>query len=145
MKVVLQRVSTANVSVDGKIIASIDHGLLILVGIGHTDDQSQTHQMAEKIAHLRIFEDGAGKMNLSILDVHGSALVVSQFTLYADTRRGRRPAFTDAAPPEKANHLVKEFITALEQHGLPTQSGVFGASMQVSLINDGPVTILLEM
>jgi D-tyrosyl-tRNA(Tyr) deacylase len=145
MKALIQRVSSGSVSVNDKTIAAIDKGLVILVGIGHSDGAAQVQAMAEKIATLRIFEDEAGKMNLSILDIGGSALVVSQFTLYADTRKGRRPAFTDAAAPEIASRLVDDFIKALIGLGVPTCAGVFGAHMQVSLINDGPVTILLEL
>jgi D-tyrosyl-tRNA(Tyr) deacylase len=117
---------------------------VILVGIGHADDTTRVKSMAEKIATLRIFEDDADKMNLSILDTGGSALVVSQFTLYADTRKGRRPAFTDAAPPEIASRLVNDFIKALVDLGVPTQSGLFGAHMVVDIVNDGPVTIMIE-
>lgn len=144
MKALIQRVSSGKVSVGGKVIASIDKGLVILVGIGHADDTTRVKSMAEKIATLRIFEDDADKMNLSVLDTGGSALVVSQFTLYADTRKGRRPAFTDAAPPEIASHLVNEFVKALVDLGIPTQSGLFGAHMVVDIVNDGPVTIMIE-
>jgi D-tyrosyl-tRNA(Tyr) deacylase len=144
MKVLIQRVSSGRVSVGSKVIASIDKGLVILVGIGHADDTTRVKSMAEKIATLRIFEDDADKMNLSILDTGGSALVVSQFTLYADTRKGRRPAFTDAAPPEIASRLVNDFIKALVDLGVPTQSGLFGAHMVVDIVNDGPVTIMIE-
>jgi D-aminoacyl-tRNA deacylase len=145
MKALLQRVSSGSVSVDEKVIASIDRGLVVLVGIGHADGAAQVQNMAEKIATLRIFEDAAGKMNLSILDSGGSALVVSQFTLYADTRKGRRPAFIDAAAPEVASRLVEDFVKALISLGVPTRTGVFGAHMMVSLVNDGPVTIMLEL
>jgi D-tyrosyl-tRNA(Tyr) deacylase len=144
MKVLIQRVSSGRVSVGSKVITSIDKGLVILVGIGHADDTTRVKSMAEKIATLRIFEDDADKMNLSILDTGGSALVVSQFTLYADTRKGRRPAFTDAAPPEIASRLVNDFIKALVDLGVPTQSGLFGAHMVVDIVNDGPVTIMIE-
>jgi D-aminoacyl-tRNA deacylase len=145
MKALIQRVSSGSVSVNEKPIAAINQGLVILVGIGHADDATQVQTLAEKIATLRIFEDEAGKMNLSILDVGGSALVVSQFTLYADTRKGRRPAFTDAAAPAVACQLVDEFVKALIGLGVPTCAGVFGAHMIVSLVNDGPVTIMLEL
>ena len=118
--------------------------MIILVGIGHSDGDAQVQSMAEKAATLRIFEDDAGKMNLSILDTHGAALVVSQFTLYADTRKGRRPAFTDAAVPDVARRLVDNFISTLQNLGVPTQSGEFGAHMSVEIVNDGPVTIMLE-
>lgn len=145
MKALIQRVTSGEVSVNGKIIASIGSGLVVLVGIGHQDGIAQVSSMAEKISTLRIFEDSLGKMNLSILDTGGSALVVSQFTLYADTRKGRRPAFTDAAIPEIASQLVAEFIKALIRLGVPTVSGEFGAHMVVQIVNDGPVTIMLEM
>jgi D-tyrosyl-tRNA(Tyr) deacylase len=145
MKALIQRVSSGSVRVDGKPIANIDKGLVILVGIGHADGTAQVQGMAEKIATLRIFGDAAGKMNLSILDTGGSALVVSQFTLYADIRKGRRPAFTDAAAPEVASRLVDDFVKALVGLGVPTCAGVFGAHMLVSLVNDGPVTIMLEL
>ncbi len=144
MKALIQRVSRGSVSVDQKQIAAIDKGLVILVGIGRADGTSQVKSMAEKIATLRIFGDEAGKMNLSLLDTGGSALVISQFTLYADTRKGRRPAFIDAAPPEDASRLVDEFARALVGLGIPTHTGVFGAHMMVDLVNDGPVTIMLE-
>ncbi len=144
MKALIQRVTSGSVSVDGKAISSIDKGLVILVGIGHTDGPGQIQAIAEKIANLRIFEDASGKMNLSILDTGGSVLVVSQFTLYADTHKGRRPAFTDAAAPEVASQLVDEFIKELSRLGVPTQSGTFGAHMLVQIANDGPVTIMLE-
>jgi D-tyrosyl-tRNA(Tyr) deacylase len=145
MKALIQRVSSGSVSVDDKPIAAINKGLVILVGIGHADGTAQVQAMAEKISTLRIFEDGVGKMNLSILDSGGSALVVSQFTLYADTRKGRRPAFTDAAAPAVAGQLVDDFVKALTSLGVPTCAGVFGARMMVSLVNDGPVTIMLEL
>jgi len=145
MKALLQRVSSGSVSVEGKSIASIGNGLVILVGIGHADSDAQAQAMAEKVATLRIFEDEAGKMNLSILDTHGAVLVISQFTLYADTRKGRRPAFTDAAAPDVAKKLVDAFIKALQDQGIPTRSGEFGAHMSVEITNDGPVTIMVEL
>jgi len=145
MKALLQRVSSGSVSVEGKPIATIAKGLVILVGIGHADSSTQAQAMAEKVATLRIFEDDAGKMNLSILDTHGSALVVPQFTLYADTRKGRRPAFTDAAIPDIAKRLVDVFIRELQDKGIPTRNGKFGAHMSVEIINDGPVTIMIEL
>ncbi len=144
MRVVLQRVQTARVSVAGQPVAQIGRGLVLLVGIGPQDGEAQARQLAEKIVHLRIFEDSAGKMNLSILDVGGEAIVVSQFTLYADTRRGRRPSFTDAAPPEMAKPLVARFAAMLVDYGVPTQTGKFGAHMLVEIANDGPVTLWLE-
>jgi D-tyrosyl-tRNA(Tyr) deacylase len=144
MRAILQRVSHASVTVDGKIVGQIGSGLLILLGIGHGDSEAQVKTLAEKIVYLRIFEDEAGKMNRSLLDIGGEVLVVSQFTLYADARKGRRPSFTDAAPPSLAQPLVERFQEAIAAHGLRVASGVFGASMQVELINDGPVTIWLD-
>jgi D-tyrosyl-tRNA(Tyr) deacylase len=144
MRVLLQRVSKASVTVDGNVVAQIGKGLLILLGVGHGDSEEQVRFLAEKTAHLRIFEDEHGKTNLSVLDVQGEAIVVSQFTLYADTRKGRRPSFTAAALPEVAEPLVKRFVEALRAHGVPAQSGQFGAHMLVEIHNDGPVTIWLE-
>ncbi|HEX8990092.1 MAG TPA: D-aminoacyl-tRNA deacylase [Anaerolineales bacterium] len=144
MRVLLQRVSRASVTVDGQVISKIGAGLLILVGIGHGDGEPQAEFLAEKVANLRIFEDSRGKTNLSILDRQGEAMVVSQFTLYADARKGRRPSFTDAAPPEVAEPLVERFAALLQSHGVPTQTGKFGAHMEVEIHNDGPVTVWLE-
>jgi len=144
MRIILQRVTKANVSVDGEVIAAIGRGLLILLGIGHGDGQAEAEYLAEKCANLRIFEDDAGKTNLSVQDVKGEALVVSQFTLYADARKGRRPSFTDAAAPEIAEPLVRYFVELLTGMGVPARSGSFGANMQVELTNDGPFTIVLE-
>jgi D-tyrosyl-tRNA(Tyr) deacylase len=144
MRVILQRVKHGKVSVDNNPIAEIGQGLVILLGVGHADGEEQARFLAEKIAVLRIFEDAQGKTNLSILDVGGSAIVVSQFTLYADTCKGRRPSFTDAALPEVAAPLVKKFAAFLAAQGVPTQTGEFGAHMLVEIQNDGPVTILLE-
>ncbi len=144
MRIVLQRVSQARVSVDDQVIAEIGPGLLLLVGIGPTDGEEQGRYLAEKIANLRIFEDQDGKMNRSLLDVAGGAIVVSQFTLFADTRKGRRPSFTDSAHPLIAEPLVKRFASFLVEQGIPTQSGKFGAHMLVEIANDGPVTIYLE-
>lgn len=144
MRVLLQRVSKASVTVEGQTISSIGKGLLILLGVGHGDGEEQAKFLAEKIAHLRVFEDAQGKTNLSILDVKGEAIVVSQFTLYADTRKGRRPSFLDAALPDVAEPLVNRFVELLHGHGVPTQIGKFGAHMQVGIHNDGPVTIWLE-
>jgi D-tyrosyl-tRNA(Tyr) deacylase len=125
-------------------VAAIDHGLVILVGIGQGDSEEQAAFLAEKIAALRIFEDSEGKTNLSVIDVGGAAIVVSQFTLYADMRKGRRPSFTDAARPEIAAPLVERFAAMLTAQGVPTQMGIFGAHMLVDIENDGPVTIWLE-
>ena len=125
-------------------VAQIGAGLVLLVGIGPADGQEQARYLAEKVANLRIFEDERGKMNLSLLDTGGEALVVSQFTLYADTRKGRRPSFTDAAPPQIASPLVERFAQLLREQGIPTQTGEFAAHMLVEIHNDGPVTIWLE-
>ena len=144
MKAVIQRVSQGRVTVDGRVVAEIGKGLVILLGVAPEDTLATVEQMTEKIAHLRIFEDDEGKMNLSALDVGGEAIVVSQFTLYADTRRGRRPSFIDAAKPEIAEPLVEACAEQLSARGIPTQTGVFGAHMDVALVNVGPVTILLE-
>jgi D-tyrosyl-tRNA(Tyr) deacylase len=144
MRALLQRVSKASVTVEGQTLSSIRKGLLILLGVGHGDGEEQATFLAEKIANLRIFEDEQGKTNLSVLDVHGEAIVVSQFTLYADTRKGRRPSFTDAALPDMAEPLVERFVEQLRGHGVPTQTGKFGAHMLVEIYNDGPITIWLE-
>jgi D-tyrosyl-tRNA(Tyr) deacylase len=132
------------VTIEGKTVAEIGRGVVILVGVGPEDSEEQAAYIAEKIANLRIFEDQDGKMNLSLLDVGGEAIVVSQFTLYADTRKGRRPSFVNAAPPETAEPLVERFAALLAVQGIPTQTGQFGAKMVVKIINDGPVTILIE-
>lgn len=144
MKALIQRVSKASVTVEGQTISSIGKGLLILLGVGHGDGEEQATFLAEKTANLRIFEDEQGKTNLSILDVKGEAIVVSQFTLYADTRKGRRPSFLDAALPDVAEPLVNRFAELLRGQGVPTQTGKFGAHMKVEIHNDGPVTIWLE-
>jgi D-aminoacyl-tRNA deacylase len=144
MRLVLQRVNSGRVSVAGHAMAEIGRGFVILLGIGPGDGEAQARSLSEKIANLRIFEDEQGKMNRSILDVSGQALVVSQFTLYADTRKGRRPSFTDAALPEDARPLVERFAEMLRGLGVPTQTGEFGAHMLVEIANDGPVTIWLE-
>jgi D-tyrosyl-tRNA(Tyr) deacylase len=144
MRTLIQRVSQASVTVDDKVISKIGKGLVVLLGIGHDVGEAQTAFLAEKVANLRIFEDEQGKTNLSILDVKGEAIVVSQFTLYADTRKGRRPSFIDAALPEVAEPLVDRFVELLRGHGVPTQTGKFGADMLVEIHNDGPVTIWLE-
>jgi len=144
MRAVIQRVTHAKVSVNGKEISRINGGLLILLGIGPDDHEENARTMTKKIAALRIFQDDQDKMNLSVLDCGGEALVVSQFTLYADTRKGNRPSFTGAALPNLAEPLVDRFAALLNEQGVPTQKGEFGAYMQVELENDGPVTIILE-
>jgi D-tyrosyl-tRNA(Tyr) deacylase len=144
MRAVLQRVSKASVIVDGREIARIGPGLLILLGIGSGDTSADAELLAEKCAQLRIFGDAEGKTNLSIRDTGGEALVVSQFTLYADTRKGRRPSFSEAAPPDEATRLVDQFSIRLQAAGVPTRQGIFGAYMVVDLTNDGPFTVLLE-
>lgn len=144
MKAVVQRVNRASVTVDEQVVAEIGRGLLILLGVGPEDTMDAAEQLAEKIVHLRIFEDQAEKMNLSLLDVEGEVLVVSQFTLYADTSRGRRPSFIGAAKPDLAEPLVESFAKYLADRGVPSQTGEFGAHMAVELVNDGPVTILLD-
>jgi D-tyrosyl-tRNA(Tyr) deacylase len=144
MRVLLQRVKSGKVSVANEPVAQIGAGLVILLGIGQGDGEVQAEFLAEKIASLRIFEDEAGKFNLSILEKGGEVLLVSQFTLYADTRKGRRPSFTDAASPEIAAPLVERFADLMRQRGIATQTGTFGAHMLVEIENDGPVTIWLE-
>ncbi len=144
MRAVVQRVREASVSVDDKIIGAIDAGLVILIGVTHDDDESDARFLAQKIATLRIFEDDAGKFNLSALDVGASALVVSQFTLYAEARRGRRPDFIAAARPEIAEPLIARFVDRLREHGLRVETGQFQARMLVKIFNDGPVTIILD-
>ena len=144
MRALLQRVSHASVSVNDTIVGQIDQGLLILLGIGQDDSMTQAKALADKIVNLRIFEDEAGKMNRSLLDIHGEILAVSQFTLYADCQRGRRPSFTNTAPPSKAEPLFEQFNSLLTAYGLTVASGIFGADMQVDLRNNGPVTIMLD-
>lgn len=144
MKAVVQRVTHGSVSVYGKVIASIGRGYVILLGVQAGDDRAKAEALAKKIANLRIFNDKNKKMNLSILDVNGEAIVVSQFTLLADTRKGNRPSFINAATPDIASPLVDYFIELLRNYGVNTQSGKFGAVMQVEIHNDGPVTILLD-
>lgn len=141
---VLQRVSEASVSVEGKIVGQIGSGFMALVGIGHGDDPSVVSWMAEKTSVLRVFEDDAGKMNRSILDIGGSVLAVSQFTLYGDCRKGRRPAFTAAAEPSVAEELYELYVQKLKEQGVAVETGIFAADMKVSLVNDGPVTMLLQ-
>ena len=145
MRVVLQRVKKGAVRVDGELVGSVEQGFVILVGVGHGDGEAQAQWLARKIAGLRVFEDEAGRFNLSLLDVGGGCLVVSQFTLYADARKGRRPSFTKAAPPEIAEPLIERFADMLRKAGVPrVEMGRFGARMQVEIHNDGPVTIWLD-
>ncbi len=144
MRAVVQRVSRARVVVDGRVTGEIGPGLVVLVAVGRGDTPDAGSAMAEKIAHLRIFDDDVGKMNRSLLDTRGAALAVSQFTLYGDVRRGRRPGFEQAAPPELANALYEEFVGALRSLGVRVETGIFQARMAVELTNEGPVTILLD-
>jgi D-aminoacyl-tRNA deacylase len=144
MRAVLQRVSRARVTVEGRVTGEIGAGLLILLGVGRADTTATSAAMAEKAANLRIFQDPEGKMNLSLLDVKGSALVVSQFTLYGDARGQRRPSYLGAAPPETAKALYEEFAAALRRLGVTVATGVFQAMMSVELVNEGPVTILID-
>ena len=144
MRAVVQRVSRASVTVDSRVTGEIKSGVVVLLGVGRDDTGPAAASLAEKVAHLRIFEDEQGKMNRSLLDVHGSALVVSQFTLYGDARGQRRPSFISAAPPEKAVALYEEFNSALRALGITVATGVFQAMMSVELVNEGPVTILLD-
>jgi len=141
MEALIQRVSQASVSVDGKTIGEIGPGLVVFVGVAAGDTEEDAKYLSEKIAGLRIFADDAGKFNLSILDAHGKALVVSQFTLLADTRKGRRPSFTDAAPPQAAEALIERFVGLLRSEGVEVETGQFQAHMMVEIHNDGPVTI----
>ena len=144
MRAVIQRVRSASVKVADELVSEIGAGLLIFLGIAHDDSQAEIDYIASKVAHLRIFEDADGKMNCSLLETGGSALIVSQFTLYGDCRKGRRPSFIAAARPEVANALYEKFITTLKQQNIETYGGTFQAMMNVELINDGPVTILLD-
>jgi D-tyrosyl-tRNA(Tyr) deacylase len=144
MRLVVQRVRAAAVRVGEETVGQINHGLLILVGVGQEDQPADADLLAEKCAYLRIFADEAGKMNRSLLEVRGAVLAVSQFTLYGDCRKGRRPNFIYAARPDVAQPLFERFVTTLRACGVPVQTGVFGELMQVSLINDGPITLILE-
>jgi D-tyrosyl-tRNA(Tyr) deacylase len=144
MRAVLQRVSRATVVIDGETVGAIDRGLLVLLGVAPTDTKAEAQWLADKVAGLRIFNDEADKMNLDLTDAGGSVLVVSQFTLYGDCRKGRRPSFIGAAPPEIAVPLYEAFVDALRARGLPVATGRFGAMMQVELVNDGPVTLIID-
>lgn len=144
MRAVVQRVSKASVAIDGEVVSAIDKGFLILLGVTHDDGEAEAAYLARKISSLRVFEDAEGKLNLGLTEVAGAALVVSQFTLYGDVRKGRRPSFTDAARPEAAAQLYRRFCALLVAEGIPVQQGVFQAHMAVELVNDGPVTLWLD-
>ena len=144
MRAVLQRVTRGSVRVDDEIVGSVDQGFVILVGVGHDDGENEAQWLARKIAGLRVFEDDDGKFNRSLLDVDGGCLVVSQFTLLADCRKGRRPSYIRAAPPETVNELYTYFVERVRIAGIPAETGRFGADMAVSLVNDGPVTIIVD-
>lgn len=144
MRAVVQRVAEAAVRVEGTVVGEIGPGLLVLLGVGHDDGPADADYLADKVLNLRIFPDDAGQMNLSVLDTRGDLLAVSQFTLYGDTRRGRRPGYSAAAPPEDANRLYRAFVDRLRSSGLRVEEGVFRAMMDVSLVNRGPVTLLLD-
>ncbi len=144
MRALVQRVSQASVTVEGQVVGQIGHGFLVLLGIGQDDGEAQIKQLTEKIVHLRVFEDDEGKMNRSLLDVQGALLVVSQFTLYADIRKGRRPSFIHAAAPAIAAPLVERFKEVLRTYHLTVEGGIFGTHMDVAIINSGPVTIWMD-
>lgn len=144
MRAVLQRVSAARVRVAGQVVGEIARGLVVLLGVGRDDDERDTTYLVDKVAGLRIFEDDAGKMNRSVGEIAGGVLVISQFTLYGDCRKGRRPGFSSAAPPELANRLYLGFVARLRAHNIPVATGIFQADMQVELTNDGPVTLLVD-
>jgi D-tyrosyl-tRNA(Tyr) deacylase len=145
MRALVQRVSEASVSVAGQVVGSIGPGLCVLVGVTHDDDAGIADRIAKKVANLRVFADDAGVMNRSLVETGGSALVISQFTLYGDTRRGRRPAWSQAAPPEQAEPLVRAFANRLATEGVTVETGRFGAEMRVALVNEGPVTLMVEL
>jgi D-tyrosyl-tRNA(Tyr) deacylase len=144
MRAVIQRVKSAEVSVDGRVTGKIGNGLLVLLGVGKGDGESDLSFLTSKIPELRIFEDASGKFNLSLKEINGAMLVVSQFTLYGDCRKGRRPSFTDAEDPTQAKNLYEQFISKLKEQSIPVQTGEFQAKMEVHLINDGPVTLILD-
>lgn len=144
MKIVVQRVKNAQVEVEGKVVGKINKGFLVLLGVTHTDTKTQADYLIKKLCNLRVFTDENDKMNLGLKDINGELLIVSQFTLYADCTQGNRPSFIQAAKPEQAEELYKYFCLQCKQNGIPVQEGIFGANMQVSLLNDGPVTIVIE-
>jgi D-tyrosyl-tRNA(Tyr) deacylase len=144
MRAVIQRVSRASVKVDGEVVGAIGQGFLVLLAVGKSDEAADTEYLAEKTAGLRVFSDAAGKMNCALADAGGAVLVVSQFTLFGDCRKGRRPSFDEAAAPEMANRLYQEYVDALRRRGVRVETGVFQAMMEVELVNDGPVTLLLD-
>ena len=144
MRAVLTRVKSASVAIDGNVVGQIGKGFLILLGVGPNDTEKECRYLAEKMLGLRVFEDENGKMNVSLADVGGEVLVVSQFTLYGNCRKGRRPSFTEAAPPDLGNRLYEQFLKDCEELGFPPQHGQFGADMQVESVNDGPVTLILD-
>lgn len=144
MKILIQRVAKASVKIENKIVGKIEKGFLVFLGITHNDSEKEAQFLADKVVNLRVFEDNQGKMNLSLKDTGGSVLIISQFTLYGDAVKGRRPSFTDAAKPEKAILLYEYFISEIRKNGIKAETGSFGAKMEVSLINSGPVTIMIE-
>ena len=144
MRLVLQRTTRAEVRVDGRAVGSIGPGLVVLVGVGHSDEAAIVDTMAGKVVDLRIFRDEEGKTNRSLMDIGGEVLAVSQFTLFADTRKGRRPSFLDAAPPDLGERLYEQFVAAVERRGVKAARGIFGAEMEIELVNDGPMTIWLD-
>ena len=144
MRLLVQRVLNSNVKVDGKVVGEIDKGYMVLLGVTHDDDKEKADYLVNKLLNLRVFEDENGKMNLNIKQVGGELLIISQFTLYGNTKDGNRPSFTDAAKPDKANELYEYFIDKCKKENIKTESGIFGADMKVSLVNDGPVTVMLE-
>ena len=144
MRLLVQRVLNSNVKVDGKVVGEISKGYMVLLGVTHDDDKEKADYLVNKLLNLRVFEDENGKMNLNIKQVGGELLIISQFTLYGNTKDGNRPSFTDAAKPDKANDLYEYFIDKCKKENIKTEAGIFGADMKVSLVNDGPVTVMLE-
>ena len=144
MRLVVQRVTNAKVDVDEKTVGKINKGFMVLCGVTHTDTEAEADYLAKKLCNLRVFEDENGKMNLSLKDIGGELLIISQFTLYANTKDGNRPSFVEAAKPEEANRLYEYFLKKCTEYGMKVEKGIFGAHMEVSLLNDGPVTIILE-